>query len=832
MTVRTPALVALFLVANTAALAAEEPIVYALVIGIGKYEDAPLQHSVPDAKRFAKAIRGAYPGSKVEEFYDGTADLAAIRQALFTTIPSLPKQSVIIIYFSGHGHRLEHPSEHAKAELFLLLSGAQWNDYMGNSVRGAELLDSIYMTQQCTAMVFLDCCFAGAVQANDLRFPDDALDRVGVRAFVFAAAAEAELSEKGYFTEALLEVWKELRDSGADSITPRELEMKVHERVRQKTPFMHPKIVFGNQRDLRVAKLMEPAACLVGFYFLPGEVRYPCEFLFDGARDYPPFYPAQEIYVRQLPKRPVKVRIEIQDYFWEGTLNLQGEGDYVRCPVQLPEAYVRGTRAEAEARALAAMASAVENYGANPADEYFNAATAYVKAYPRGDARKLLAKAYEYAPDNPVYALVAATEEQLIERAGLSLGPDRAITTLATVGRYEAASMLAKHFADSSTEASKKDFFEFRAHVLARAANKKLDEGFVKLPDRFVIFLADVEKRAPEEVARDWPSLSPDYTQWLAAYDDGGDMESPRGLMVDARLPSYRGVEGLSGSIRSVGEDTMNNVITMWAEGLQAVYPNVRVEIEGKGSATAPPALIAGTADLGMIGRPLKSREIAEFEKTFGYKPVLLPIGIDMLAVYVHKDNPINGLTLEQVDAIFSRTRKGGYETDIRTWGDLGLTGEWEDKSIHLYGRNRASSTYGYFKEHALFRGDYKDEVKEQAGSSSVVQCVGGDKYGIGYSGIGYGTDDVRAVPLTADPKGKFVPATQDRLYTGEYPLSRSLFLVVNYKPGTQLDPLRREFIRYALSKEGQQDVVRDGYVPLPAPMAIEALKSVGLGRP
>ena len=122
-----------------------------------------------------------------------------------------------------------------------------------------------------------------------------------------------------------------------------------------------------------------------------------------------------------------------------------------------------------------------------------------------------------------------------------------------------------------------------------------------------------------------------------------------------------------------------------------------------------------------------------------------------MLAVYVHKDNPIKSLTLQQVDAIFSKTRKGGFEKDIRTWGDLGLTGEWAKKPISLYGRNSASGTYGYFKEHALFKGDFKDTVKEQPGSSAVVQGVASDKYGIGYSGIGYKTADVRAVPLAAE---------------------------------------------------------------------------------
>ncbi|MGB9689751.1 PstS family phosphate ABC transporter substrate-binding protein [Thermogutta sp.] len=300
-------------------------------------------------------------------------------------------------------------------------------------------------------------------------------------------------------------------------------------------------------------------------------------------------------------------------------------------------------------------------------------------------------------------------------------------------------------------------------------------------------------------------------------------------VQVDPKLPDYKPVQGVSGNLKSVGSDTMNNLMTLWAEGFRRYYPNVQIEIEGKGSSTAPPALIAGTAQFGPMSRPMKSAEIDQFEAKFGYKPTALPSAIDMLAVYVNKDNPIKGLTLQQVDAIFSKTRRGGYPTDIRTWGQLGLTGEWASHPISLYGRNSASGTYGFFKEHALFGGDFKDEVKEQPGSSSVVQGVASDRYAIGYSGIGYKTADVRAVPLAAKPGAPFVPAEPDHAYTGDYPLSRFLYVYVNYKPGTQLDPLRAEFIKYIFSKQGQSDVIRDGYYPVPAVFARKALQAVGL---
>ena len=303
------------------------------------------------------------------------------------------------------------------------------------------------------------------------------------------------------------------------------------------------------------------------------------------------------------------------------------------------------------------------------------------------------------------------------------------------------------------------------------------------------------------------------------------------GVTVDSALKAYAKQTSVAGSIKSIGSDTMNNLMALWAEGFRSHHPDVKVEVEGKGSSTAPPALIAGTANFGPMSRKMKSKEIDAFEQQFGYQPVQLRTSIDMLAVYVHKDNPLKGLTLQQIDAIFAKTRKGGYGSDIRTWGDLGLTGEWKDKPISLYGRNSASGTYGYFKDHALFKGDYKDEVKEQPGSSSVVQGVASDKYAIGYSGIGYITPDVRAVPLS-DETGdvsEFMAAEAENAYSGDYPLARFLYLSVNYKPGSKLDDLRAEFVRYVFSKDGQEVVIKDGYLPVPASVAREELQAVGI---
>ncbi|NOX55166.1 MAG: phosphate ABC transporter substrate-binding protein [Planctomycetes bacterium] len=299
--------------------------------------------------------------------------------------------------------------------------------------------------------------------------------------------------------------------------------------------------------------------------------------------------------------------------------------------------------------------------------------------------------------------------------------------------------------------------------------------------------------------------------------------------LVDPKLPSYTPVQGVSGSLKSVGSDTMNNEMALWAEGFQRFYPNVKIEIEGKGSSTAPPALIAGTAQFGPMSRSMKQAERNAFERRFGYQPTALRTSIDMLAVYVHKDNPIRGLTLAQLDAIFSKTRKAGHPVDMRTWGQLELTGPWSGRPISLYGRNSASGTYGYFKEHVLLGGDYKDEVKEQPGSSAVVQACATDRFAIGYSGIGYKTADVRVVPLAVEEGEPFVEAVPENAYSGEYPLARFLYLNVNYKPGSSLDPLRREFIRYIFSRQGQRDVAKAGYYPVPAAIAREELRKVGI---
>lgn len=294
------------------------------------------------------------------------------------------------------------------------------------------------------------------------------------------------------------------------------------------------------------------------------------------------------------------------------------------------------------------------------------------------------------------------------------------------------------------------------------------------------------------------------------------------GTEVDPSIASYKKVSGISGSLNSVGSDTLNNLMTFWSEGFRKHYPNVSIQVEGKGSSTAPPALVEGAAQLGPMSRKMKPEEVDSFVKKYGYEPTRVTVALDCLAVYVHKDNPVRGLTLPQLDCIFSQTYNSGFR-NIETWGEAGVKGEpWNSMPISLYGRNSASGTYAYFKKHALFKGDYKDSVKEQPGSAAVVNGVASDRAGIGYSGIGYKTSEVRAIPLAENHEKPLAEPTFENALEGSYPLGRALYVHVAKKPNEPLPPLVYEFLKFVLSKEGQELVVKDGYGPLP-PEAVKA---------
>jgi len=353
-----------------------------------------------------------------------------------------------------------------------------------------------------------------------------------------------------------------------------------------------------------------------------------------------------------------------------------------------------------------------------------------------------------------------------------------------------------------------------------------MDRSALRLPAAFALALLAAcggGSQAPPPPA----SPAPAAGAAAPAADAAASTPSASAVKVDPALPAYQKTSGVSGSLSSIGSDTMNNLMTLWGETFSRSYPNVKLQVEGKGSSTAPPALIAGTAQLGPMSRPMKPTEIDDFEKKFGYKPTELRTSFDALAIYVHKDNPIQSLSLAQADAIFSKTRKRGARKDVITWGDLGATGEWAQRPISLYGRNSASGTYGFFKEHVLKNGDYKDTVKEQPGSASVVQGVTNDRYGIGYSGIGYRTSGVRIVPLSETDGAATSEGSYDDVVSKKYPLARFLYVYANKGPGKPLDPLVKEFLKLVLSREGQEVVVKDGYLPLTPAIVTEELRKL-----
>ena len=295
--------------------------------------------------------------------------------------------------------------------------------------------------------------------------------------------------------------------------------------------------------------------------------------------------------------------------------------------------------------------------------------------------------------------------------------------------------------------------------------------------------------------------------------------------LVDPNLPEYTRVSGVSGNLNSIGSDTLNNLMQLWAEGFREIYPNVNVQIEGAGSGTAPVALIEGTAQIGPMSREMRQTEIENFEGVYGYAPTEVRVAIDGIAVYVHRENPIRGLTLQQVDGIFSSTNRLGGST-LNTWGDAGMSGDWANRSISIYGRNSASGTYGFFRNVALGGGDFRSAVAEQPGSSAVVQSIAANRFGIGYSGIGYLTSGVRTVPISRDGEN-FYEVNAENCVSGDYPIARFLILYVNKNPREQMDTLTYEFLRFALSRQGQEIVAREGFFPMPLQVVEQVMASL-----
>ncbi len=294
-------------------------------------------------------------------------------------------------------------------------------------------------------------------------------------------------------------------------------------------------------------------------------------------------------------------------------------------------------------------------------------------------------------------------------------------------------------------------------------------------------------------------------------------------------LPDYQIARGVDGALVAVGSDTMLELMTNWAEGFRAQYPAVRITLDEKGSNTAPPALIAGTSQLAPMSRPMKPDEIAAFTTRFGYPPTEVVVAIDGLAIFVHRDNPLPGLTLRQLAAVFAAGAAGpaggasaGAAPTTR-WKELGLA-DRADAPITLYGRNPLSGTYTFFRQHVLAGGDFAPSLHELPSSSALITSVAIDPNGIAYCGVGYATSGVRIVPVGVRA-GAYFPPSLAHCLDGSYPIARRLYIYINRPPAGALAPAVREFLRFALSKAGQEVVEMGGFYNVPPELVATALR-------
>lgn len=315
---------------------------------------------------------------------------------------------------------------------------------------------------------------------------------------------------------------------------------------------------------------------------------------------------------------------------------------------------------------------------------------------------------------------------------------------------------------------------------------------------------------------------------WLKCLIVGFMFTSISGGVAAADLPHYEKKAGISGSLLTVGSDTLAGMTTLWVEAFKSYYPNVNAQVQASGSSTAPPALTEGTAQFGPMSRPMKHKEIEAFKNAYGYEPTVLRVAIDAIGIFVQRDNPIKGLNYRQLDAIFSTTMLCGATQRMTSWQQLGVPYQWAKRSIQLFSRNSVSGTYGYFKKNVLCGGDFATNVNEQPGSASVVQSVASSINTIGYSSIGYRVSGVRLLPIAKDGTD-YIEPSRANIIDSKYPLSRYLYIYVNKKPNQPMSQIESEFIRFIFSEQGQQLVVKEGYVPVSPTVARHELHKVGI---
>lgn len=304
---------------------------------------------------------------------------------------------------------------------------------------------------------------------------------------------------------------------------------------------------------------------------------------------------------------------------------------------------------------------------------------------------------------------------------------------------------------------------------------------------------------------------------------------------IEPELAAYMPLKNLSGRLTIAGSDTMQPVLKRLGSDFKLQYPDVKIAVEGIGSSAAIHEFVIGTSSQrrgdkgGRSGhdgasqtsilassRELKPSELRAFSSRYGYEPMMFPIAMDAVAIYVNAQNPIRGLTVDQADAIFSTTRKRGLPQDIRQWSQLGLEEGWGGQPIHLYGRDKNSGTHDFFVDTVLNAGALKSEVNEHSGSASEILAIARDPLGMGYAGVGFHGSMVKVVPLAGQGEKSFVEPNVESVTNGTYPLGRSLYLYVNQAPNSKFDPIVHEFLKFVNSRQGQESVVNAKAYPLP----------------
>lgn len=302
-------------------------------------------------------------------------------------------------------------------------------------------------------------------------------------------------------------------------------------------------------------------------------------------------------------------------------------------------------------------------------------------------------------------------------------------------------------------------------------------------------------------------------------------------LVAEAQLPSYEVQPGIAGDISSVGSDTLAGLMTRWSERFRELQPDVNIQVQAGGSATAPPALAEGVSTIGPMSRKMRRAEIEAFRERYGYAPLEVPLAIDAIAILVHRDNPLRAIALSQLDRIFSANALCAAGMPLMRWSEVlpeEAPATLRSLPVQPVGRNAASGTYGFFREQVLCGGDYQSRMYELPGSASVVQAVAMDRRAIGYASIGFRNASVRVLPV-AGADGAAVAPTRKTIVDRRYPLARTLFAYVNRAPGRPLPQPERAFLDFVLSAPGQAEVPAQGYLSLPEDLVRATRKILGL---